>query len=155
MRHCAANIIEHGGGVGPIAADCLQRLGRRETTLSADEAILDSALAVGAMADFTIVSIDLLAVRDGTAALRQTRAVRPDINVPQLDLVWRRRPAEIIRQGMTGTWKEEGNAAVITWKTGWTTKITNEGGQYKKTAYRKGQPLDAPPDNSSDAERAK
>ena len=89
MRHCAANIIEHGGGVGPIAADCLQRLGRRETTLSADEAILDSALAVGAMADFTIVSIDLLAVRDGTAALRQTRAVRPDINVPQLDLVWR------------------------------------------------------------------
>ena len=58
-------------------------------------------------------------------------------------------------EGMTGTWKEEGNAAVITWKTGWTTKITNEGGQYKKTAYRKGQALDAPPDNSSDAERAK
>jgi hypothetical protein len=56
---------------------------------------------------------------------------------------------------MTGTWKEEGNAAVITWKTGWTTKITNEGGQYRKTAYRKGQALDAPPDNSSDAERAK
>jgi hypothetical protein len=58
-------------------------------------------------------------------------------------------------EGMTGTWKEEGNAAVITWKTGWTTKITNEGGQYRKTAYRKGQALDAPPDNSSDAERAK
>ena len=58
-------------------------------------------------------------------------------------------------EGMVGTWKEEGNAAVITWKTGWTTKITNEGGQYKKTAYRKGQALDAPPDNSSDAERAK
>ena len=49
----------------------------------------------------------------------------------------------------------EGNAAVITWKTGWTTKITNEGGKYKKTAYRKGQALDAPPANSSDAERAK
>ena len=58
-------------------------------------------------------------------------------------------------EGMTGTWKEEGNAAVITWKTGWTTKITNEGGKYKKTAYRKGQALDAPPANSSDAERAK
>jgi hypothetical protein len=26
-------------------------------------------------------------------------------------------------EGMTGTWKEEGNAAVITWNTGWTTKI--------------------------------
>jgi len=56
---------------------------------------------------------------------------------------------------MTGTWKEEGNAAVITWNTGWTTKITKEGNQYKKTAYRKGQALDAPPANSSDAERAK
>jgi hypothetical protein len=58
-------------------------------------------------------------------------------------------------EGMTGTWKEEGNAAVITWNTGWTTKITKEGNRYKKTAYRKGQALDAPPTNSSDAERAK
>jgi len=58
-------------------------------------------------------------------------------------------------EGMTGTWKEEGNAAVIRWNTGWTTKITKEGDQYKKTAYRKGQALDAPPANSSDAERAK
>ena len=58
-------------------------------------------------------------------------------------------------EGMTGTWKEEGNAALITWDTGWTTKITKEGNQYKKTAYPKGQALDAPPANSSDAERAK
>jgi hypothetical protein len=58
-------------------------------------------------------------------------------------------------EGMTGTWKEDGNAAVITWNTGWTTKITKEGNRYKKTVYRKGQPLDAPPANSSDAERAK
>jgi hypothetical protein len=58
-------------------------------------------------------------------------------------------------EGMTGTWKEEGNSAVIRWDTGWTTKITKEGNQYKKTAYRKGQSLDAAPANSSDAERAK
>jgi hypothetical protein len=58
-------------------------------------------------------------------------------------------------EGMTGTWKEEENAAVITWTTGWTTKITKEGNQYKKTAYRKGQALGSPPANSSDAERAK
>jgi hypothetical protein len=58
-------------------------------------------------------------------------------------------------EGMTGTWKEEGNTAVITWNTGWTTKITKEGNQYKKTAYRKGQALDAPPANSSGAERVK
>jgi hypothetical protein len=54
---------------------------------------------------------------------------------------------------MNGTWKEEGNAAVITWDTGWTTKITKEGNQYKKTAYSKGQPLSDPPANSSTAEK--
>lgn len=58
-------------------------------------------------------------------------------------------------EGLTGTWKEEGNAAVITWNTGWTTKITNEGNRYQKAAYRKGQALDAPPTNSSDAEKIK
>jgi hypothetical protein len=58
-------------------------------------------------------------------------------------------------EGMTGTWKEEGNAAVITWDTGWTTKITQEGNQYKKTVYRKGQALDTTPASSSDAERVK
>ena len=48
-------------------------------------------------------------------------------------------------EGMVGTWKEEGNTAVITWNTGWTTKIAKEGDQYKKSAYGKGQPLDGPP----------
>jgi hypothetical protein len=56
---------------------------------------------------------------------------------------------------MTGVWKEEGNTAVITWATGWTTKITEEDGRYTKTAYRKGQALDGPPANSSEAEKAK
>jgi hypothetical protein len=58
-------------------------------------------------------------------------------------------------EGMSGTWKQEGNTAVITWNTGWTTKITKQGNEYKKTAYRKGQALDGPPTNSSDAEKAK
>jgi len=58
-------------------------------------------------------------------------------------------------EGMVGTWKEEGKTVVITWNTGWTTKITKENDRYKKTAYRKGQPLDGPPANSSDAQKAK
>lgn len=58
-------------------------------------------------------------------------------------------------EGMTGTWKEDGNAAVITWDTGWTTKITKDGSRYKKTAYSKGQPLDAAPANTSAAEKVK
>ena len=58
-------------------------------------------------------------------------------------------------EGMTGTWKEEGNSAVITWNTGWTTKITKQGNRYFKTAYGKGQSLTATPANTSDAEKAK
>ena len=38
-------------------------------------------------------------------------------------------------EGMKGKWTEEGGAAVITWDTGWKTKIAKEGEGYKKTAY--------------------
>jgi hypothetical protein len=58
-------------------------------------------------------------------------------------------------EGMVGTWKEEGKSAVITWNTGWTTKILKEDDHYKKTAYGKGKPLDGPPTNSSDAAKVK
>jgi hypothetical protein len=58
-------------------------------------------------------------------------------------------------EGMVGTWKEEDKAAVIKWNTGWTTKIIKEGDQYKKIAYEKGQPLDGPSTNTSDAQKAK
>jgi hypothetical protein len=50
-----------------------------------------------------------------------------------------------------GTWKEEGGAAVISWTTGWTTKITKEGDHYVKLVYKKGSPLDGPPTGKSDA----
>jgi hypothetical protein len=56
---------------------------------------------------------------------------------------------------MSGTWKEEGNAAVISWSTGWTTKIEKQDGGYKHSAYRKGQPPTGTPNNSSDAEKVK
>ena len=58
-------------------------------------------------------------------------------------------------EGMTGTWKEEGSAAIITWNTGWTTKISKEGGGYTKSAFKKGEPLDGKPTNSSAAEKTK
>ena len=43
-------------------------------------------------------------------------------------------------EGLAGMWKEEGSAAVITWDSGWVTKITKEGDSYKKTAFEKGKP---------------
>jgi hypothetical protein len=51
--------------------------------------------------------------------------------------------------------EEEGDAAVITWNTGWITKTTKQGSQYHTTAYRKSQSLDAAPANSSDAQKVK
>ena len=58
-------------------------------------------------------------------------------------------------EGMTGTWKEEGGTAVVTWDSGWTTKIAKKGDQYEKAAYRKGEALDGPPTNTSEAEMVK
>jgi hypothetical protein len=59
------------------------------------------------------------------------------------------------RQGMSGTWNEESKGVIITWNTGWTTKIEKEDDHYQHTAYRKGQPLSGPPNNSSDAEKVR
>ena len=42
---------------------------------------------------------------------------------------------------------------VMTWTTGWTTKIMTDGDQYKKAAYAKGQLVDGKPDDTSGAKR--
>jgi len=47
-------------------------------------------------------------------------------------------------EGLQGMWKEEGNAAVITWDSGWVTKITKEGDKYTKTAEKDGKPVGSP-----------
>ena len=49
-------------------------------------------------------------------------------------------------EGLAGMWKEEGSAAVITWDSGWVTKITKEGESYKKTAEKDGKPVGSPAD---------
>jgi hypothetical protein len=49
-------------------------------------------------------------------------------------------------EGLAGMWKEEGSAAVITWDSGWVTKITKEGDKYKKTAEKDGKAVGSPVD---------
>ena len=45
-------------------------------------------------------------------------------------------------QALAGKWKEDGDSAVITWDTGWVTKIAKEGEAYKKTTLNKdGKPV--------------
>ena len=39
---------------------------------------------------------------------------------------------------LKGTWSADGGAAVIKWTTGWTTKLSHEGDDYEKTAFRPG-----------------
>lgn len=51
-------------------------------------------------------------------------------------------------ENMEGTWKEEGGNAVISWNTGWTTKIAKEGDHYVKSAFKKGE---SEPANTSGA----
>jgi hypothetical protein len=48
---------------------------------------------------------------------------------------------------MTGTWAEEGSAAVVKWNTGWTTKIVKDGDTYKKEAFK----ADGSPAGTSEA----
>ena len=58
-------------------------------------------------------------------------------------------------EGMTGTWKEDGGAAVISWNTRWTTKISPNGGKFTKSAFKKGDSSDSKPANTSAAEKVK
>jgi hypothetical protein len=54
---------------------------------------------------------------------------------------------------LSGTWTDDGDAAVITWSSGWTTKIIKDGDAYKKTAYRPGAALRDGPTHSTAVEK--
>jgi uncharacterized lipoprotein NlpE involved in copper resistance len=47
-------------------------------------------------------------------------------------------------KGLNGTWKAMGNAALITWDSEWTTKITKKGNTFEKTALQNGKPVGQP-----------
>ncbi|ODR94268.1 hypothetical protein AUC69_03770 [Methyloceanibacter superfactus] len=47
---------------------------------------------------------------------------------------------------LKGTWEDGGEAAVIKWETGWTTKLSKDGDRYKKTAYRPGASMEVQTD---------
>ena len=55
-------------------------------------------------------------------------------------------------EGLTGTWKADGESALITWDSGWTTKIVKEGDKFKKLAFEKGQ-SDGSPTHTADAQK--
>lgn len=55
-------------------------------------------------------------------------------------------------EGLAGTWKAEGDSVVITWDSGWTTKIVKEGDKFKKQAFEKGQ-SSGTPSHTADAQK--
>jgi hypothetical protein len=60
---------------------------------------------------------------------------------------------EKLGHALNGTWADDGDAAVITWTTGWTTKISKDGDRYKKSAYRPGAAIADGPVATTDVEK--
>lgn len=55
-------------------------------------------------------------------------------------------------EGLAGTWKVDGDSALITWDSGWTTKIVKEGDKFKKQAFEKGASTGTPT-HTADAQK--
>jgi hypothetical protein len=53
-------------------------------------------------------------------------------------------------EGLNGTWKAEGDSAVINWDSGWVTKITKQGDKFQKQAFEKGE---TSPSHTAEAQR--
>src|SRR5882762_8672631 len=84
-RHGAAGVVEERGGIGPEAADRLERLGRAQRALAAYKRSFIAALALSAMAFGALAGIDFLALHGRSATLRQSRSVGRYRNVPGFD----------------------------------------------------------------------
>ena len=55
-------------------------------------------------------------------------------------------------EGLTGTWKAEGDSAVINWDSGWVTKITKQGDKFTKQTFEKGK-ASGSPTHTADAQK--
>lgn len=126
---------------GSVWKERIMQIGKFTTALLTAAA----ALAMTAVASFAASEFE------GTWNVKDTAGVAFQITLASDGSANADREGE----GMTGTWKEEGSAALITWNTGWTTRISKEGGSYTKSAFKKGAPLDGKPANSSAAEKTK
>jgi len=54
---------------------------------------------------------------------------------------------------LEGSWSADGPSAVIKWTTGWTTKLSLDGDNYTKTAYRPGAPTTGEGGKTTPAEK--
>jgi len=106
--------------------------------------------AVAAVLALSIASFATHASDDflGTWKVKDSRGRRFDIAI-----LADGKATSTLHLNQAGSWQEEGSAVVITWSTGWTSKIQKIGAHYTHTAYGPGQSLNGSPNNTSDAEK--
>src|SRR5260370_4787997 len=99
--HGAVDVIEQRGGVGPVAAYRLQRLGSAQAALAAGQRAFIAALALAAVALGALTGIDVFALRGRAAAFRQARSIRGNRDVPGFDFLrrWRASHSVLRRLG--------------------------------------------------------
>ena len=56
-------------------------------------------------------------------------------------------------EGLNGTWKAEGDMAVINWDSGWVTKLVKQGDKFQKQAFEKG--ASDTPSHTAEAQKQK
>ena len=54
---------------------------------------------------------------------------------------------------LDGTWTNEGDAAVIKWDSGWTTKLSKNGDRYEKSVWRAGASTQDDPTHTTAAKK--
>src|ERR1700733_2038821 len=82
LRHRAANIVEQRRGIGPVTADRLDRLRRRDSALAADQPIADTTLTLLAMTGHALLLEHLPAMGNAAASGRKVGTVPADIDIP-------------------------------------------------------------------------
>jgi hypothetical protein len=123
---------------------CNQKNWRGSNMIGKKTAVIASAALALAMTAFAAIAANDFS---GTWQVKDTDGTPFDIVLSDDGKASANRAGE----GMSGTWKEDGDAAVITWSEGWTTKIAKEGDGYTKQAWGKGKSMDDAPTNPSDA----
>src|SRR5258708_37556651 len=86
LRHGAADIIEQGRGVGPIAADCPDRRLGRQGALTDDQPIADATLTLCAVTSVALLIENFVPVTDAAASRPQLLALTAALNIPPPDL---------------------------------------------------------------------
>ena len=111
---------------------------REETTMHLNRIVQKAATVLGAAA-LAIVLVGCDTPETGTGWVGKYKTSDTTGNPMEISLMDNGSAAGSREdETLTGSWKDEGDTAVITWSTDWTTKLTKDGDKYSKTAFKDG-----------------